>query len=68
MSNEDSQIILEEVRALRAEVAELRSLVTSQDPEGIYREEFVQEMQEALSDKASGEFTDSKSFLKHLAS
>ena len=67
MSNEDTQRILEEVQALRAEVAQLRSFFPMRDPEGEYRDEFVDEMSAARDDAAVGEFTDSDSFLKQLS-
>lgn len=68
MSHEETQLILDEVRALRAEIAELRILVSPSDGEREYREDFVAEMSEARADVAAGEFVDAESFLKQLAS
>ena len=59
--------IKKRLKALESEVARLQKLVGGGDPEGEYKEEFVQDILERAEDEPAGEIKDSKHFRQLLA-
>ena len=65
-----TKTIEKELSSLKQEIASLRSLVisivTTKDPEGEYKPEFVKEVLQASKEPAKYTYSGSKAFLKQL--
>jgi predicted nuclease with TOPRIM domain len=68
MNTEDTTQIKERLKALEQEVSRLRSRLNGGDPEGEYKEEFVEKALAAADEEPEFTFTDAESFQKQLES
>jgi len=68
MNTKDTTQIKKRLKALEREVARLREHVESGDPEGEYKEEFVEKALAAADEEPEFTFTDAESFQKQLKS
>jgi polyhydroxyalkanoate synthesis regulator phasin len=67
MDTKDTKQIKKRLKALENEVARLQKLVDRGDPEGEYKEEFVQDILDRAEDEPAGEIKDSEHFRELLA-
>ena len=68
MSTKDTTQIKKRLEELEREVARLRKQVGDGDPEGEYKEEFVEKALAAADEEPEFTFTDAESFQKQLES
>ena len=71
MSNDTVLKLLKEIRAMRTELSEIRSVIiptaSTKDPEGEYRPEFIKEVMADLKRKPTHTFKNAKQFLRDIA-
>ena len=68
MSTKDTTQIKKRLKELEREVSKLRSRLNGGDPEGEYKEEFVEKALAAADEEPEFTFTDAESFQKQLES
>jgi hypothetical protein len=68
MNTKDTAQIKQRLKALENEVSKLRSRLNGGDPEGEYKEEFVEKALAAADEEPEFTFTDAESFQKQLES
>ena len=68
MNAKDTAQIKKRLKALEQEVSKLRSRLNGGDPEGEYKEEFVEKALAAADEEPEFTFTNAESFQKQLES